>query len=46
MSLFGDLLDITTTPIKIAVDVAEVITEPLAEIANDVVAEVEDALDD
>ncbi len=40
--LLGNLIDIVKAPVEIAVDVAEVITQPVADAANAIVDEVKD----
>ena len=45
MGIFGDLFDIATAPIKIVAEVAEAVTKPIAEVANDIVDAVEEELD-
>ena len=42
MGLFGDLIDIATAPMKVVVEVAEVVVKPIAEVANEIVDEFED----
>lgn len=45
LNLGSDLVDIATAPVKVAAGVARVVTKPVADVANEVVKEVEDALD-
>lgn len=42
--LGSDLVDIATAPVKVVATVARVVTEPVAELANEVVEEVKDAV--
>ena len=45
MSLFdivGDVVNIVTAPIEVAVDITRAVTKPMAEVAQDVVKEVKD----
>lgn len=45
LDLASDVFDIATAPAKVGVNVARAVTKPVANMANDVVDDVEDALD-